>query len=139
MKIGWRPNTNGWRITITRARALSLPGQRVQQRWRLERNWGGARAAHRAAFLADVVVSPLLIATPFAVVVLIYRARVARLRDLKTSACIAADLHDDVGSRLTKGGDGDGTRRSGDARWRSRQTAHPKHQADGARHHPGDG
>jgi ligand-binding sensor domain-containing protein/signal transduction histidine kinase len=45
----------------------------------------------------------VLVALPIVVVILIYRARVERLRELENLRIrIAADLHDDVGSRLTK-------------------------------------
>lgn len=44
-----------------------------------------------------------MVALPIAIVILIYRARVERLRELENLRIrIAADLHDDVGSRLTK-------------------------------------
>jgi len=44
-----------------------------------------------------------MVALPIGVVILIYRARVERLRELENLRIrIAADLHDDVGSRLTK-------------------------------------
>lgn len=44
-----------------------------------------------------------LVALPIVIVILIYRARVERLRELENLRIrIAADLHDDVGSRLTK-------------------------------------
>ncbi len=44
-----------------------------------------------------------LISLPIVLVALFYRARVARLRELENLRIrIAADLHDDVGSRLTK-------------------------------------
>lgn len=45
----------------------------------------------------------ILVILPIFVVILIYRARVDRLRELENLRVrIAADLHDDVGSRLTK-------------------------------------
>ncbi|MGC3960661.1 MAG: two-component regulator propeller domain-containing protein [Verrucomicrobiota bacterium] len=44
-----------------------------------------------------------LVALPIGVVILIYRARLERLRELENLRIrIASDLHDDVGSRLTK-------------------------------------
>lgn len=44
-----------------------------------------------------------LVALPIGIVILIYRARVERLRELENLRIrIASDLHDDVGSRLTK-------------------------------------